>query len=202
MTRLVLPKALLRKLELATVYCQTWVTTERQARANRWVLRGVESGGATKEVGRYISFFSVAGEQLPWLQKMDRVGGNGVHAVVVAAEFVSVEMARISQTYQLLIVRHKLTAPQASARPTVASSTLFRGVDGQLPDELRHQNLVPEFFTRSGEVKPIPEQFVQAVRLVSGGVCCSGCKHSHGLVERVEDEQALQFAIASEGATS
>jgi hypothetical protein len=56
--RLVLPKAVMRRLESAGVYCQRWVTVEKQARAGRWVLRGVESGESNREAGRYISFFS------------------------------------------------------------------------------------------------------------------------------------------------
>jgi hypothetical protein len=79
-TRLVLPQAMLRKMEAAGIYCQTWVTVEKQARADRWVLRGVESGGSTREVGRYVSFFATDGSRLTWLQKMDRIGSNGVHA--------------------------------------------------------------------------------------------------------------------------
>ena len=183
--RLVLPKMMVRKLEGAGVYCQTWVTAEKQARADRWVLRGVESGGSTKEVGRYISFFAPDGERLPWLQKMDRVGCNGVHAVLVGAELVSVEMARIGQTYELLIVRHTLGALSAAKKPPIESTVLFRGVDGQLSEELRKQGLAPEFFSRSGEVKPIPEAFCEAVKLVTAAVACLNCKHSHGLVERL-----------------
>ena len=94
LARLVLPKPVMRRLEAAGVYCQTWVTVEKQARAARWVLRGVESGGSSREVGRYISFFSPEGNPLPWLQRLDRIGANGVHAVVVAPELLSVEMAR------------------------------------------------------------------------------------------------------------
>ena len=44
-SRLVLPKPMIAKLESLGIYCQTWVTAERQDRAKRWVLRGVESGG-------------------------------------------------------------------------------------------------------------------------------------------------------------
>ena len=87
LARLVLPKPVMRRLETAGVYCQTWVTAERQARADRWVLRGVESGGSTKEISRYISFFSPDGTRLAWLQKLDRIGANGVHATVIAPEF-------------------------------------------------------------------------------------------------------------------
>lgn len=198
-SRLVLPKAFLKQLESAGVFCQTWVTAERQLRADRWVLRGTESGGSTKELGRYISFFSLEGRQLAWLQRMDRIGSNGVHAVVVAPELVSVEMARIGQTYQMLIVRHCLGRMQ-KRRPEVESTVLYRGIDGQLPEGLRAEGLAPEFFTRSGEVKPIPAAFAQAVMLVSAGVSCVNCKHCHGLADKgnqKHEESAAMAAIAS-----
>jgi len=44
--------------------------------------------------------------------------------------------------------------------------------------------LAPEFFARSGEVKPIPDQFADAVKAVAAGVSCLNCKHVHGLVEK------------------
>jgi hypothetical protein len=194
LARLVLPKLLLRRLESAGVYCQTWVTVARQARANRWVLRGVESGGGNREVGRYISFFSPAGQRLAWVQKLDRIGGNGVHAVVVDAELVSVEMARVEQTYQLLVVRHKLAEVTAGKRPQVVSSALFRGLDGQLPPALLKDGLAPEFFTPGGEVQAIPAKFLDATKLVTAAVNCVNCRHCHGLVER-----ALAAAVAAEG---
>ena len=68
------------------VYCQTWVTVERQARSDRWVLRGVESGGSRREGGRYMSFFSPDGRRLAWFQRLDRIGANGVHAVVIGPD--------------------------------------------------------------------------------------------------------------------
>jgi hypothetical protein len=185
--RLILPKPMLRQLESGGIFCQAWVTAERQTRADRWVLRGVESAGATKEVGRYISFFSSDGKRLAWLQRMDRIGSNGVHAVVVAPELVSVEMARVGQTYQLLIVRHRLGRMQ-KRRPEIESTVLFRGIDGHLPDPLRAQGLAPEFFTRSGEIKPIPVTFVEAARQVAAGAVCVQCKHCHGLVAKGEEE--------------
>jgi len=42
---------MLAKLNSLGIYCQTWVTAERQERAKRWVLRGVESGGSARELG-------------------------------------------------------------------------------------------------------------------------------------------------------
>jgi hypothetical protein len=198
LARLVLPKPLLRRLESAGVYCQTWVTVARQARANRWVLRGVGSGGGNREVGRYISFFSAEGNRLPWLQKLDRVTGNGVHAVVVAVELVSVEMARVEQTYQLAIIHHRLAEAASGERPQVVSSVVFRGIDGQLPPELLKDGLAPEFFTRGGEVKPIPAKFLEAVKLVTAAVGCSNCRHCHGLVEKpAAAAAAVDAAVAT-----
>ena len=66
-------------------------------------------------------------------------------------------MARIDQTYQLLIAHHRLGDSAAGKRPHVESTVLFRGIDGQLPQDLLKQGLAPEFFTRGGEVRPIPE---------------------------------------------
>ncbi len=182
--RLVLPKPFLKRLEGAGIYCQTWVTAERQARTGRWVLRAVESGGSAKEVGRYIGFFAITGDRLPWLQRLDRITASGVHAVTVGEKLLSVEMARCDQTYQLLISAHRLAPREESKRPRVLSSVVYRGVDGQLSPELRQQGLTPEFFSRSGEVRPIPERCVDAVRLVTAGVTCINCRHAHALVER------------------
>lgn len=188
--RLVLPKPFLRRIEGAGIYCQTWVTAERQTRTDRWVLRAVESGGSTKDIGRYIGFFAITGERLPWLQRLDRITASGAHAVTVADELLSIEMARCEQTFQLLIATHRLGPVQDSKRPPILSSVLFRGVDGQLSPELRQQSLTPEFFSRSGEVRPIPEQYVEAVRLVTAGVSCINCRHSHALIEKVSTTSA------------
>lgn len=182
--RLVLPKPFLRRLEGAGIYCQTWVTAERQALTGRWVLRAVESGGASKDIGRYIGFFAISGDRLPWLQRLDRITASGVHAVTVADELLSVEMARCDQTYQLLIAAQRLGPMQELKRPPILSSVVYRGVDGQLSPELQQQGLTPEFFSRSGEVRPIPERYVEAVRLVTAGVTCINCRHTHALVER------------------
>lgn len=200
LARLTLPKVVIKRLESSGVYCQTWVTVERQVRLDRWVLRGVESGGSIRELGRYISFFSPGGDRLPWLQRLDRIGVNGVHAVVVAPELVSVEMARIGQTYQLLIARHRV-GPLSGRKPAVESTIVFRGVDGQLPDDLLKQGLTPEFFTRAGEVKPLPNDLVNAVAAATAGVSCVNCRHCHGLIEKAAVIEASEAVDAIAVAT-
>ena len=74
--------------------------------AKRYVLRGVESGGAVADIGAYSSFVNAEGNTLNWLQRVDSIGVNGVHAIVVAPVLVRVEMLRIQRTYDLLITRH------------------------------------------------------------------------------------------------
>ena len=202
-SRLVLPKPMMAKLESLGIYCQTWVTAERQDRAKRWVLRGVESGGSGKEFGRYISFFATDGSRMEWLQKADRIGANGVHAITIGEALVGVEMARVDATYQLVISRHQIGKPKVEGkRPPVESSVIFRGVDGQLSEKLRKQGLAPAFLTRSGEVKAVPADFLEAVKIVTAGVSCVNCRHVHGLVggagsAETKDPAGTVVAIAS-----
>jgi hypothetical protein len=73
-------------------------------------------------------------------------------------------MARVDQTYQLLVARHRIGVTPNSKRPQVESVILFRAIDGQLPQELLKQGLTPEFFTRAGEVKPIPPRGIRGCR--------------------------------------
>ena len=199
-SRLVLPKPFMAKLDSLGIYCQTWVTAERQDRAKRWVLRGVESGGSVKGFGRYISFFAADGSRMEWLQKADRIGANGVHAIVIGEVLVAIEIARVDDTYQMVIVRHQLGRPtKEGKRPPVESTVLFRGVDGQLPEKLRKQGLAPAFLTRSGEVKAVPNEFLEAAKLVGAGVSCANCRHVHGLTggSRAADSASAVVAIAS-----
>lgn len=167
----------------AGIYCQTWVTVERRQRSDCWGLCGVESGGATKTVGRYVGFFGLGGERLAWLQRLDRITPNGVHAVAVAESLLAVEMARVEETFQLLIASHEVGPGDGRKKLGVKTSVLYRGVDGRLPAALQQQGLTPKFFTRAGEVKPIPERFVEAVGAITAAVSCFNCRHCHALVD-------------------
>jgi hypothetical protein len=75
-------------------------------------------------------------------------------------------------------------------------------VDGQLSEKLRKQGLAPAFLTRSGEVKAVPGDFLEAVKLVAGGVSCLNCRHVHGLIggsgsAEAKDPAGTVVAIAS-----
>ncbi|MEQ1887510.1 MAG: hypothetical protein ABL967_20805, partial [Bryobacteraceae bacterium] len=124
-----------------------------------------------------------------------------VHAIVIGEVLIGVEMARVEDTYQLMIAKYELGKAKAERkRPLVESSVIFRGMDGQLPEKLRKQGLAPAFLTRSGEVKVVPSEYLEAVKLVAAGVSCANCKHVHGLVSgaSVAPEATLEVrSIAS-----
>src|SRR5271156_6672125 len=104
-----LPPITLKCLRTAGIYCRPSISIEHQHLAKRYVLRGVESGGAVADLGAYSSFVDEQGAVLSWLQRIDSIGVNGVHAIVVAPVLVRVQMLRIERTYDLLITRHSLT---------------------------------------------------------------------------------------------
>jgi len=186
--RLKLPANAVQRLRRAGIYCSPGVTIEFQQQTKRHVLRGRESGGATKEFGHYVSFCGLGGERLPWFVRPDSLVANGDHAVVIAPSLVSVEVLRVEHTYELLIARHELRAEREGVRPRVWSKLLFRGWQGQLPLDLVEKDrsvagqIAPEFFTRAGDVRQLPALFVEAVQAVVLAVNCAECRHPHLLV--------------------
>ena len=51
-----------------------------------------------------------------------------------------------------------------------------------MSEKLRKQGLAPAFLTRSGEVKAVPGDFLDAAKIVAAGVSCVNCRHVHGLI--------------------
>jgi hypothetical protein len=102
---------------------------------------------------------------------------------------VSVEALRVNHTYELLIARHELRAEKEGTRPRIQSQLVFRGWQGQLPLDLVEKDrsvagkIAPEFFTRAGEARQLPAQFVEAVQAVTAAASCLFCSHSHFLIK-------------------
>jgi hypothetical protein len=198
-----LPAITLKHLRSAGIYCQPTVSIEHQHLARKYVLRGVESGGAVADLGAYSSFVAEDGSALPWLQRVDSIGVNGVHAVVVASVLLRVEMIRIERTYDLLITRHSLTGSDVGRRPRLESSILFYGRKGRLEMDLWDEGaafrgaVCPVFYSRSGEVLQVPSEFRWAVAKITVGVCCVGCRHRHLLEPGLSTPGASQ--ITTEG---
>jgi hypothetical protein len=207
---LTLPAAAVQRLRKAGIYCTPNITVEFQQATRRHVLRGRESGGATKQFGHYVTFCGEGGERLPWFVRPDSLTSNGDHAIVLAPALVSVEALRVEHTYELLIVRHELRAAKEGARPRLRSQVVFRGWQGQLPLDLVEKDrsvagkIAPEFFTRGGEARQLPAPFVEAVHAVVAALNCLACSHSHFLIEpgrRQQQEQRQGDDAQAETAT-
>src|SRR6267378_6848274 len=131
-----LPAMTLKSLKSAGIYCQPSVSIEHQHLAGRYVLRGVESGGAVADLGAYCSFVEETGQPISWLQRVDSIAVNGVHAVVVSPGLVRLHVVRVRHTYDLLITRHVLAAIAGTKRASLQSSIVFYGRRGTLEMDL------------------------------------------------------------------
>ena len=181
-----LPQQTLRALEKRGIYCQPSVSIEHQHLAQRYVLRGVESGGAVADMGRYCAYLGADGNPETWLQQVDSISGNGRHAIVIAPELMRIEMLRIGHTYELAISRLWLKSEEGHTRPAIATAPLFRGRQGTLAVELwsaenksLRGTVAPVFYTAAGEALHLPDRFDEAIRKITGAVACLGCKHTH-----------------------
>ena len=183
-----LARRVLRRLDEVGIFAQSSVSLEHQHLAGRYVVRGIESGGAMKEIGRYVAFCGPDGEPLAYLHPIDAIGVNGVHAVVIAPVLVRIELFRAGRTCQLLITKHQPGKVENGRRPPLENSVLFHGMNGFLDGEPfgKEDHLpasaVPRFWSRSGEQREIPPVFAAAVRGATTGATCVGCSHTHCLV--------------------
>lgn len=187
-----LSRRLLRRLNEVGIFAQSQVSLEHQHLAKRYVVRGIESGGAVKDIGRYVTFCGPDGEPLPYLHPIDAIGVNGVHAVVVAPVLMRIELFRAGRTCQLLITKHEPGKVEHGRRPPLENGVLFRGVNGLVGVDLLRASsgfagpsVMPEFWSRAGETLGIPPVFAAAVGAATKGVSCFGCSHSHYLVTPV-----------------
>jgi hypothetical protein len=177
--------AITNRLRKLGIYARPQLSLEHQGIAKRYVVRGIESGGAVEELGYYVTFAGENGEPLPWLQTLDSLAVNGLHAVVLAPVLTRIEMLRIGQNYELSITRHRPVSVESGRRPKLKADEVFAGVHGYLCLELWGKDkdlsgfVKPQFFTRSGEAIPLPSEFEEAIAAVTGGTACVGCSHPH-----------------------
>jgi hypothetical protein len=183
---LALPSYILRALQKRGIYCTPGVSLEHQHLARRYVLRGVESGGAVSDMGRACAFVAENGSPLPWLQSIHSIAVNGRHAILLAERMVRIEMLRSARTWELTITLHTLSPVPEQVRPQIVSKPLFRGRDGVLSVDLwkdEHRGLcgklAPIFYSRAGEALPLPPPFEEVIRKTTAAACCVGCKHVH-----------------------
>lgn len=183
--RLRLSRQALRVLKDRGIFAYSPVSVQHQHLANRYVVRGLESGGAVGDVGRYVTFAAENGQPIESLHPVEAIGVNGVHAVVVAPSLVRIDMLRKGRTYELLITRHQPSKVEDGQRPQLETTVLFRGVHGRLEADLSGKDkaqagtVMPTFYSRAGEEIAIPPQFSQALRAITRALHCDGCVHCH-----------------------
>jgi hypothetical protein len=180
-----LSRQALRVLKERGIFVQAAVSLEHQHVAKRYVVRGVESGGAVGDLGRYVTFAQENGQPIEYLHPVEAIGVNGLHSVVLAPVLVRIEMLRKGRTYELLITQHRPGAASDGKRPALEAKVLFRGIHGRLEldlsgkDESRSGSVVPTFYSLAGEVVTIPKRFQEVARAITAAVQCSGCAHCH-----------------------
>ena len=180
-----LPPGTVKRLSETGIFARPEVSLEYQGARKRYVVRGIESGGAVTELGRYVTFAQEYGEPLAWLQPIDSLAVNGVHAVVVAPVLTRVEMFRAGRTYEFVITRHRPSEVHNGSRPKLLAEEVFRGTNGYLGLELTGKDkalsgsVLPQFFSRAGEEIAIPAGFVPAAKALTAAVNCIGCASSH-----------------------
>jgi hypothetical protein len=180
-----LTRQALRVLKERGIFAHSPVSLEHQHLAKRYVVRGLESGGAAGDVGRYVTFTQAAGQPVEYLHPVEAIGVNGLHAVVVAPVLVRVEMLRKGRTYELLITQHRPGATNDGKRPPLETKVLFRGIHGRLELDLSGKDksqagaVLPVFYSLAGEEATIPRRFHGSVRAITKAVNCVGCSHCH-----------------------
>ena len=198
-TGLPLARRAVRVLRERGIFAHAIVSVEHQDLAERYVLRGLESGGSTGDIGRYVTFAGKDGQALECLHPVESIAVNGLHAVVIVPEMVRVDMLRKDRTYELLITEHRIGSANNGTRPPLETKILFRGVHGRLEldlsrrDKAQSGKVLPSFYSFSGESLTIPEKFMAVIRAATHGVNCIGCAHSH----YVRKSSAHQFTEAS-----
>ena len=200
-----LTRQALRVLKERGIFAQSAVSLEHQHLAKRYVVRGLESGGAAGDVGHYVTFTQADGQPVEYLHPVEAIGVNGLHAVIVAPVLVRVEMLRKVRTYELLITQHRPGATNDGKRPPLETRLLFRGIHGRLDldlsgkDKEKAGTVLPTFYSRAGEEVRIPKRFRQAVRAITGAVHCDGCSHCHYVrpPQKKEDQSCAAVSVTA-----
>src|SRR5271166_4697850 len=180
-----LSRQALRVLKERGIYAHSPVSLEHQHLAKRYVVRGLESGGAAGDVGRYVTFTQADGQPVEYLHPVEAIGVNGLHAVIVAPVLVRVEILRKGRTYELLITHHRSGIASDGKRPPLETKVLFRGIHGRLELDLSGKDksqagaVLPTFYSLAGEKITIPKRFQEAIHAVTKAVNCIGCSHCH-----------------------
>jgi len=201
---LALPRRAVRILKERGIFAHPLLTVEHQQVAQRYVLRGLESGGSVGDVGRYVTFADEEGRPLEYLHPVEAIGVNGLHAVVISQALVRVDMLRKGSTYEILLTRHWMSPVANGQRPAMETKMLFRGIHGRLELDLRGKDkaeagrVAPTFYSLAGETVPIPGEFLSVIRAATKAVNCRNCFHTHYLRKPVSRNVSARGNVTPE----
>jgi len=82
------------------------------------------------------ALWTKSGRPVSWLQRVDSIAVNGVHAIVVSAGLVRLQMVRVRHTYDLLITKHVLAPVAGTKRPSLQKFDRVYGRRGTLEMDL------------------------------------------------------------------
>jgi len=203
---LALPRRAVRILKERGIFAHPLLTVEHQQVAQRYVLRGLESGGAVGDVGRYVTFADERGRPLEYLYPVEAIGVNGLHGVVISQALVRLDMLRKAATYEVLLTRHWMRVLENGQRPAMETEILFRGIHGRLELDLRGKDkaeagrVTPTFYSLGGETVPIPGEFLSVIRAATKAVNCKNCSHTHYLRKPVVPPVKAKTSVMPEAA--
>lgn len=180
-----LPPVALKRLRGCGIYCQPAISIEFHQEEQRYMIRGVESGGAVPGLGAYCAFVDERGMSPSAVLPVAVLGVNGLHVAVLSSAIVRIQLFRVLYHYELLLTHHLLASTEGKARPALRNSVLFHSRHGALEMDLWGKDsrlrgvVVPTFYSRSGEQMAPPDCFHDAIVRMTAGVCCVGCRHIH-----------------------
>jgi len=172
-----LPRSAIRVLRNHGIYGQSSVSLEHQHLAKRYVIRGVESGGAAGDVGHYVTFAHENGEPLDCFWPVETVDVNGPHAIALAPVLVRIEMTaeivhvRVAEYATSIEHSEQRHAPADRVEDPVSRSAWPFGY--------------PRLRTRQGARRYSPTLLLFSIRrenrnpktLSVGGSYCYGCRY-------------------------
>jgi len=94
---LTLSRRVLRRLTEVGIFAQSQVSLEHQHLAKRYVVRGIESGGAVRDFGRYVTFCGPDGEPLPYLHPIDASYSGQVAPVNYSSRSMNLETPNMAE---------------------------------------------------------------------------------------------------------
>ena len=180
------PTSMLKSMRVSGIVCEPAVAIVWLKTPDKYLIRARESGGAVAHFGAYCGFVSETGEPLTSVEKIESIGQNGFHALVMADSLVRVQAIRYEQMYDLLVTRHRLLPRVGKRRPRLENAILFHGVRGSFPSQPSgitesENGILPIFDDGAGSPVIVPEKFARAVALAIAGARCIGCTHAHML---------------------